>query len=208
MRFNTMILLLSVAALVLAESQPGLPGSTVEVRTTNSLVEITGSDGDSVQVDDPSHATLSPSGSGTLVEGDGAPLRLRVPRRSSLDVSTANGAIHVSGVAGTMRLTTSNGAITVQNAGAAEIHAHTSNGSIEIGVPGELNANLSARTSNGRIRSDAEVTTNHIGANFLEGKIGKGGPAIDLQTSNGSIWLRSDSRQESVNSVFKPGDVK
>jgi hypothetical protein len=208
MRLNSMILLLSAAALLLAESQPGLPGQRVEVRTTNALVEITGTDSDRVQVDDSSHAAIDTSGGGTLVTGDGAPLRLQVPRRSSLDISTANGAIRISGVTGALQLTTSNGAIVVQNAGGSEIHAHTSNGAIEIGIPATLNANLSARTSNGRIRSDVDVTTNHVGANFLEGKIGNGGPAIDLRTSNGSIWLRNDIRQESVNSTFKPGEVK
>jgi hypothetical protein len=208
MRLNPMILLLSAAVLLLAESQPGTSGQRIEVRTANSRVEITGSDSDRVQVNDPAHATVHTSGGRTVVEGDGAALRVQVPRRSSLDVSTANGAIHVSGVAGTMRLTTSNGAITVQNAGGAEIHAHTSNGSIEIGVPAGLNANLSARTSNGQIHSDVEVLTNYMGANFLEGKIGSGGPALDLQTSNGWIYLRNDSHQESVNSIFKPGEVR
>jgi DUF4097 and DUF4098 domain-containing protein YvlB len=212
MRLSSMILFASVGALLLAESQPGAPGQRIEVRTTNSLVEIAGSDSDRVQVNDSSHATVNNSDGGVVVEGDGAggnaPLKLQVPRRSTLDVFTANGAIHVSGVAGAMRLRTSNGAIIVQNAGAAEIHAHTSNGSIELAVPGGLNANLSARTSNGRIHVDMEVVAHRIGANFLEGKIGSGGPEIDLQTSNGSIYLRSDSQQESVSSTFRPGEVK
>lgn len=208
MRLNPILLLVPVAALLLAESQPGMPGQRIEVRTSNSLVEIAGSDSDRVQVDDSSHATVNPSGGGLLVEGDGTPLRLQVPRRSSLDVSTSNGAIHVSGVTGPIELTTSNGAITVRNAGAAEIHAHTSNGAIEIEVPAGLNANLSARTSNAEIHSDVEVTASHAGANFMEGKIGRGGPAMDLRTSNGLIYLRSGSQQESVSSTFKPGKIR
>jgi DUF4097 and DUF4098 domain-containing protein YvlB len=208
MRLNSMLLLLSVAALLFAESQPGSPGRRIEVRAANAPVEITGSDIDRLQVDDPSHATVDTSGGVTLVTGDGAPLKLQVPRRSSLDVSTANGAIHISGVTGTLRLTTSNGAIIVQNAGPADLYAHTSNGPIEIGIQAGMNANLSARTSNGRIYSDVEVVTNRIGATFLEGKIGRGGPALDLQTSNASIHLRNDSAQESVNTIFKSDQVK
>lgn len=142
------------------------------------------------------------------IPGDGRPLKLQVPRRSSLVVSTANGDIRVSGVSGVLRLSTSNGAITVRDAGAAEIHAHTSNGAIRLAVPGALNANLSARTSNGRIHSDVEVVTDHVGVNYLEGKIGSGGPEIELRTSNGGIYLQKDGQQEKVSSVFKPGEVK
>src|SRR5271165_520639 len=142
MRLNFTMLFVSVAALLLAESQPGMTGQRIEVRTRNSSVEITGSDSDRVQVDDSSHATVSTSGDGLVVNGDRGPLRLQVPRRSSLDVTTSNGAIHVSGVTGTLQLSSSNGAIVVNNAGAAEIHAHTSNGPIEVGVPARLNANL------------------------------------------------------------------
>ena len=75
-------------------------------------------------------------------------------------------------------------------------------------LTGSLNANLSARTSNGRIHSEVEVVTNRIGANFLEGKIGTGGPAIELRTSNGAIYLKNGRGKESVNSIFKPGEVK
>jgi hypothetical protein len=92
--------------------------------------------------------------------------------------------------------------------GVAEIHAHTSNGSIEVGLPGAANATVSAHTSNGRILSDIEIVTNHLGENLLEGKLGNGGPAIDLQTSNGPIWLRSARDSERVNSTFKAGKVK
>jgi DUF4097 and DUF4098 domain-containing protein YvlB len=212
MRLNSIVLFLTAALLLLAESQPGAPGQKIEVSTTNSPIEITGTDGDLVEVMDSSHATVNTTGGRTVVEGEfpgaGGPLKLQVPRRSSIEVTAANGAIRVSGVTGTMRLSTSNGAITVQNAGAAEIHAHTSNGAIRIEVPVGLNANLSARTSNGRIHSDVAVETNHIGANFLEGKIGSGGPEIDLQTSNGAIYLKNGSQQERVSSTFKPGEVR
>ncbi len=208
MRLNPVLILLPVTALLLAESQPGVPGQQIEVRTSNAPVDIAGSDSDRVEVNDSSHATVNYSQGRVLVESDGGPLKLQVPQRSSLDVITSNGAIHVWRVTGAMRLTSSNGAIVIRNAGTAEIHAHTSNGAIELGVPSGLNANLSARTSNGQITADVEVVANRVGANLLEGKIGSGGPAIDLETSNGSICVRNDTRQESVNSIFKPAQIR
>ena len=115
----------------------------------------------------------------------------------------------VSGVVGVVRLTTSNGAILMQDAGAAEIHAHTSNGRIEIRMPRGRNANLSARTSNGEIRSDFEIAADQVGETYLSGKIDKGGPPIDLHTSNGArIYLKIATAQETVSSAFKPAEVK
>ncbi len=207
MRLNVLIPLLLLAVLLLAESQPGMPGREIEVRTSNSLIEITGADVNQVQVDD-SVATVSDTDGHVVVRSDGGPLRLQVPRRSSLDVSTSNGSIHITDVTGSLRLTTSNGSIVVRNCGASELHAHSSNGAIEIGVPRGLNANLYARTSNGRIYADVDVATHHLAANFLEGRIGTGGPPIDLQTSNGSISLLYGARQETVSSTFKPDPVK
>jgi DUF4097 and DUF4098 domain-containing protein YvlB len=208
MRMKSMILLMPVTMLLLAESQPGAPGQLIEVRANISPVEITGSEVDRVQVNDSSHATINNLDGRVVIESVNSPLKLEAPRRSSLEVVTSNGAIHVSGVTGGLHLTTSNGAITVRDAGSSEIRAHTSNGPIEIGVPASLNANLSARTRNGQIHADTPVVASRTGATFLEGKIGNGGPGIDLQTSNGSIYLRRDGQQESVNSIFKPGEVK
>lgn len=56
-------------------------------------------------------------------------------------------------------------------------------------LPEPVNANVHASTSNGSINTDYEVTTSRISKNVLEGRIGSGGPSIDLETSNGSIRL-------------------
>jgi DUF4097 and DUF4098 domain-containing protein YvlB len=181
------------------------------VRTSNSQVEIIGSDADQVTVSASSHATVTNLEGRTQVTAEsdkGGTLTVQVPRRSSLHVVTSNGGIRVSGLAGPLRLDTSNGGIVVQAASESEIHAHTSNGAIEIAVAPGLNANISARTSNSRIYSDLDVVTNHVSATELEGTIGKGGPPIDLHTSNGSIYLKLGGNRESVTSMFQSGPVK
>lgn len=209
MRLNLTVLFVAVGVLLWAKSDGG-PGQVVEVRTSNAYVEVTGTDGDRVVVDDNSHATVRSMEGRVVIETDGShePLKLQAPRGASLDITTSNGAIRVSGVAGRLRLATSNGAITVRDAGPAEIHAHTSNGVIEMGVPRGLNADVSAHTSNGRIHSEVEIVTKQVGENFLEGKMGAGGPKIDLQTSNGSIYLMNAGDRESVVSTFKAGEVR
>ena len=211
MRFNLSIVFLA-AAILLAKAESGGPGQTVEVHATNASVEITGWDGDRVQVSEPGNASVNDMNGRVVVEVDApdqmSPLKVQVPWRAPLEVNTSNGAIHVSGMKGALKLTTSNGAIVVRDAGASEIHARSSNGMIEVGAPRDLNANVSARTSNGQIHSDFEILTHRTGNGVLEGKIGDGGAAIELQTSNGSIYLKSGGEQERVVSTFRPGEVK
>jgi DUF4097 and DUF4098 domain-containing protein YvlB len=206
-----MIETILLTMLLLEKSESG-PAQPVEVRTSNATVEITGVEGDRVVVSEPARATVSNRDGRTVViveePNRSGPLRVQVPRSSPLDIRTSNGGIRVSGVAGDLRLVTSNGSITVRNSSGAAVHAFTSNGPIEIGVPPGLNANLSARTSNGRIRSDIEITATQIGENYLNGKIGSGGLPIELQTSNGPIRLMRAQDQESVTSTFRSGEVK
>jgi DUF4097 and DUF4098 domain-containing protein YvlB len=124
---------------------------------------------------------------------------------------TSNGRIHGDGIRGSLEARTSNSSIdlTVAEADPAhpiilnssngsitlhlstwknnEIRANTSNSSINLRLPESLDARIHASTSNGSINTDYEVTTSHFSKTLLEGKIGNGGPLIDLQTSNGSI---------------------
>jgi hypothetical protein len=126
---------------------------------------------------------------------------------------TSNGRIHGDGIRGGLEARTSNSSIdlTVTEADPAspivlnssngsitlslsswknnEIRASTSNSSINLRLPESLDARIHASTSNGSINTDYEVTTSHFSKTLLEGKIGNGGPLIDLQTSNGSIRL-------------------
>ena len=210
MRYQVSSLFLLAAALLLANTDSGVTGRRIVVRANNARVEITGSDSDGVQVNETSHATVMSENGRVVVEAgaDGEPMKLQVPRLSSLEVITSNGSIHVAGVTGALRLDTSNGEIVARDAGASEIHAHTSNGSIRISVPAGINADVSAHTSNGQVHSELEVTAHHLGGTFLEGKIGRGGTALDLQTSNGLIFINGAGEQESVTSSFKPDKVK
>ena len=67
----------------------------------------------------------------------------------------------------------------------------TSNGAIELNLASDLNADLEAKTSNGKIKlDDLEVVVKEISKNILRGKIGKGGKKISCQTSNGGIVLK------------------
>jgi hypothetical protein len=116
--------------------------------------------------------------------------------RGSLEADTSNGGIQVRLVkpeAGRpVKLETSNGPIelTMEAVNQNEIHASTSNGGITVHLPSGIGANLTAHASNSSISTEFDVATQGtIEKHHLEGKIGGGGPAIELNTSNGSIRL-------------------
>jgi len=109
-----------------------------------------------------------------------------------LDVSTTNGSIKAQDILGRVKADTTNGGITLRIHDIKEaIDAETTNGSITLQIQGDLNADLTARTTNGRVNTDFPITIQgNIGSNRrIEGRIGSGGPSIALHTTNGSIHI-------------------
>jgi hypothetical protein len=94
-----------------------------------------------------------------------------------------------------LRVTTSNGAVdlTLRNQPQDAIHAETSNGSITLHLPADAGARLRADTSHSAISSDFDVLQRFEDHdrwnNRVDGKIGNGGPEIELSTRNGHISI-------------------
>jgi DUF4097 and DUF4098 domain-containing protein YvlB len=110
--------------------------------------------------------------------------------KGGIDVTTSNGPVNIRGAAGPVMLRTSNGPIELTLDSVAEVRAKTSNGPITLRIPSGAGAILHARTTRGRIRSDFELSAERrISSNDLEGTIGRGGPLLDLSTSNGPIRI-------------------
>lgn len=105
---------------------------------------------------------------------------------------TTNGDVHAVNFKGPIDARTTNGDVYLDvRVLEAGITAHTTNGSITLKTAGDLNAVFKAHTTNGRIRTDVPITVEGMVSSkrTLEGKLGKGGPEIDLRTTNGSITL-------------------
>ncbi|MEZ5320030.1 MAG: DUF4097 family beta strand repeat-containing protein [Vicinamibacterales bacterium] len=135
---------------------------------------------------------------------------VRVPRGARVTLRSANGAIEVTDVGGRVRIAATNGRITAKGLGdGAEITStngvitveaasigrglscETTNGVIDVTVPAGVQADLSARTTNGGISTDGlEVHEIEKTRRRLDATIGGGGPEIRLQTTNGMIRLR------------------
>jgi len=162
------------------------------VKTSNGSIKIWDVSGDleattsnaSIEAEKLSGSAVLRTSNGRI-HGDGI--------RGSLEARTSNSAIDLSMTeadpAHPIILNSSNGSITLNLSSfkSNEIRASTSNSSINLRLPETLDARIHAATSNGNINTDYEVTTSHFSKTLLEGKIGNGGPLLDLQTSNGSI---------------------
>jgi len=114
--------------------------------------------------------------------------------RGSLDASTSNGSItaQIDRTTSDVRVTTNNGSVNLELPPdfASGVRAHSSNSSITIHLPASTNAHVIASTNNDSISSDFEMKVHgEISKTHLEGDIGKGGPLIDLDTSNGGIRI-------------------
>jgi hypothetical protein len=114
--------------------------------------------------------------------------------RNPIQARTVNGSVHIA-TTERAEARTVNGTIVARLAprGHADLHFATVNGSIRLDLPRDAQAEIRAHTVNGDIRSNFPVTI-HGGwiGRRLEGRIGQGGPVIEMSTVNGSIELRSE----------------
>lgn len=111
-----------------------------------------------------------------------------------ISAGTTNGEVRINGFDGRVKAGTTNGDIRLEKSTFNNgVEAETTNGSITLTIvsPETLNADLRAGTTNGRVSVDFPVTLQNLGRSRrrIDGRIGQGGPAISLHTTNGSITL-------------------
>jgi len=138
---------------------------------------------------------------------------VRAPKNAVINVTNTNGIVTVNAMAGKVvahttnggvkgtNLTggvdarTTNGAVTIDMAsvGSDSITLETTNGGVTLMLPEKAKATVSASCTNGAISvgslDNFEVTEKS--RRHLEGRLNGGGTAVDLQTTNGGVRLRS-----------------
>ena len=140
--------------------------------------------------------------------------RARVPRGVSLRASTVNGGVQADGLEGPVDAETVNGDVRVAVAGSARAQSvngsiraslaratgseplefQTVNGSIEVSLPADVDADLRADTVNGSIDSDFPLenrSSRRHPPQSARGRLGSGGRRLDLETVNGNVILRT-----------------
>lgn len=134
---------------------------------------------------------------------------IQLPAGANASINVTNGSIEITGASGAIDARTTNGEITAESSGRVQAATtngnvnvtmmklpdqgasyHTTNGTITLTLPAGLDADLQARTTNGSVSSDFDITmSGTMSTRNLVGRIGRGGPRLDLATTNGSIRI-------------------
>jgi DUF4097 and DUF4098 domain-containing protein YvlB len=138
---------------------------------------------------------------------------LTVPRTVHLDeIKLINGALDITGVSGEVRASCINGRLEAQDlSGRAKLETingkleakfnrlagqsvelSSVNGSVNLTIPSDSNAEIEASTVSGRISNDLGLNVNRhqMVGQSLRGELGKGGTRIKLNNVNGRVEIQ------------------
>ncbi|HEX9579982.1 MAG TPA: DUF4097 family beta strand repeat-containing protein [Gemmatimonadales bacterium] len=161
------------------------PSVTVTVRVPRGARLAVSSGNGEVHVTGATSEVEAHSGNGDLsVDGAGD----RVTARSG------NGDVRVTTARGPVDASTGNGRVWVRMETLPEpasMDFHTGNGTVTVMLPDTFEGDIEATTGNGDVESDFPITTQgRFSRHRLFGRIGRGGPTLELRTGNGDIELR------------------
>jgi Putative adhesin len=201
----------------------GVDGSTVEVRA-EKIARTVGSDADAqellprikiIENAQPDRVSIETDRMNGIMLGAAFEVRyhIRAPRQAAIDVTTTNGGVALTGLAGKVVARTTNGGVTAKEiAGGIEarstnggvtidvsalgpdrVSARTTNGGVTLFVPESAKADLKASCTNGGITIAPELTltVSDQSRRHLEGKLNGGGTPIELQSTNGGVRIKT-----------------
>jgi hypothetical protein len=163
----------------------------------------------------PDRITIETERMSGIMIGAGFEVRyhVRAPKNAVIDVTNTNGQVTVNGMIGKVVAHTTNGGVKGTNLGGGvearstnggvsidmasvgpdRILLETTNGGVTLMLPEKAKATVSASCTNGGISVGSldNFDVSDKSRRHLEGKLNGGGTAIELQTTNGGVRLRS-----------------
>ncbi len=175
---------------------------SVETQPINGTVKIHTGDG-SVRAQAVSGDANIDTGDGSItLEGAKGDVRLRtgdghIDARNidgKLDASSGDGHIKIDGRFDALNIKTGDGSIDARVLPGSKLVSgwsiHTGDGSVDLVLPNELQADIDASTNDGRISLGFPVTVEGTFSNSkLHGKLNGGGQPLTIHTGDGSIRL-------------------
>jgi DUF4097 and DUF4098 domain-containing protein YvlB len=112
----------------------------------------------------------------------------------SLHAHTSDGSVRVSGRFDVLGLRTSDGRVQVEARPGSQLReawdVRSSDGSVELRVPGDLAADIELHTSDGSITTNIPIVVEgSFGRHDIHGKMNGGGNLLTVHTSDGSVML-------------------
>jgi DUF4097 and DUF4098 domain-containing protein YvlB len=166
-------------------------GNEVRVRTGSGDVELETIHGSArASAGSGTIRAIGIAGGLTASSGSGN-VRLEQTAAGNVDISTGSGDVEIKGVKGGAKVSTGSGSITAQGDPTGDWRLHSGSGSVRVNFPSQAAFNLIARSSSGNIETSHEISVQgNISPRELRGKVGAGGPLVELSTSSGSIEIR------------------
>jgi DUF4097 and DUF4098 domain-containing protein YvlB len=155
----------------------------VEVRVPHELMaDIHTGDG-SIRLRQLTGAIRADTGDGSIEASD---------LDGSLDAHTGDGSVHISGRFDNLKLHTQDGSVTLDVMKGSRVNGdwrvQTGDGSVQMRLPRDLNANLELHTGDGRIQMDLPLTVTGVQSEHgVQGKMNGGGALVLVRTGDGSI---------------------
>jgi len=137
--------------------------------------------------------SISASGiAGGLIASSGSgSIHLEQTAPGNAEIHTGSGEIEVTGANGGVVAQTGSGGVSVEGTPAGEWRLRSGSGDLNVKLPPQASFNLVAHTGSGSIDSSREIAVQgKISPRDLQGKVGGGGPVVELSTSSGSIQIR------------------
>lgn len=157
---------------------------SIEVDSINGSVDLTAGDG---------HITAQGlRGNSRFHTGDG-----HIEARGldgQVDASSGDGHISLEGRFDSLRIRTGDGSVTARAGSGSRVNAAwtitTGDGSVDLEVPGDLQANIEASTHDGHISMGLPITVEGtFSSSRIQGKLNGGGQTVSIRTGDGSIHL-------------------
>lgn len=185
-----------------ADVQVDTGDGSVQTQAINGKVKIHTGDG-SVRCEAVNGDVDIDTGDGSItLEGAKGDVRLRtgdghIDARNvdgKLDATSGDGHIKIDGRFDALNIKTGDGSIDAHVLPGSKLVSgwsiHTGDGSVDLVLPGELQANIDASTNDGRISLGIPVTVEGtFSTSQLHGKMNGGGQPLTIHTGDGSIRL-------------------
>jgi Putative adhesin len=111
-----------------------------------------------------------------------------------VDASSGDGHINVEGRFDSLRIKAGDGSVTARAAAGSKVNGvwtiNTGDGSVDLEIPGDLQANIEASTQDGHISLGLPITVEGtFSSSKIQGKLNGGGQPVTIRTGDGSIHL-------------------
>jgi hypothetical protein len=157
---------------------------SVEADSINGNMEVDTGDG-SIKVEKAKGSIRFHTGDGSIEarELDG-----------TVDASSGDGHINLEGRFDGLKIKSGDGSVTAKASAGSKVASgwsiHTGDGSVDVEIPGDLQANIDASTHDGHISLGLPVTVEGtFSSTRIQGKLNGGGMPVEIRTGDGSIRL-------------------